>query len=399
MKRILVLCVLICSSYVLYGQELKFKRFNADMSMTDATQYPKKDANGVNCGLIKLGLVIPDAEFEGDIIATEYKNGEWLIYMMNGANWITIKTPQYLPLRYDINPPIESDVTYVMVVEIPPSDSTDYFLEQARRADRRNDRGKFIQYIEKIPKNKVPSDLLEKYNKALSDQAQNDLINNLKRRTNNFTAIPNRETFDQCKAFITKYPQSEYYTKVSNLLRTEGKTFVPGQKSDQQQSRATQGKPTSVASSKNTASNKSISIPSHKKKEKGESLLSVGVGIEPFLFIPDDYDVDIEDCGIEANAVLRIGRPKNLINGLLGVGVSTGSEIESNLHAITELRLNFGEDDGSYYLGIGADISSESCFKIMAGYCKKKFELGIGVRIWGESIDNAAYIGLRWYLF
>ena len=100
------------------AQELKVIDFHADMTMTDAVKFPKKDANGVNCGLIRMGLVIPDAQFEGDIIESEYKDGEWWIYMMKGANWITVKTKRYLPLRYEFES-IQSNVTYVMNVERP----------------------------------------------------------------------------------------------------------------------------------------------------------------------------------------------------------------------------------------------------------------------------------------
>lgn len=461
MKRILVLCVLICSSYVLYGQELKFVRFNADMTMTDAAQYPKKDANGVNCGLIKLGLVIPDAVFEGDIISTEYSNGEWLIYMMKDANWITIKTQHYQPLRHDIQPPIESNVTYVMVVEIPLSDSTDYFLEQARRAYARNNMENFIKYIEKIPIEKVPDDLLEAYENALLDKEKEELINDLKFRTSNFTTIPNKETFELCRTYITKYHErnSEYYKKVSYLLSSQGKQFIPGantsvsgrktssnnsvtkpssQKSTQGQNGRSYSSPSrsssssystssrsshsssSSSSSHNASSHKQdpqeASIKSLAQKEKHEDpFFSVGIGLEPFLFIPEDYeDFDIEECGIAANAVLRIGRPKSFINGMLGIGASTGSEIESNLHALSELRINFGgDDDGNYFLGVGAEIPlsyfsstsgnnetyEELCLKFMAGYRKKKVEFNIGARLWDDSIGGAGYIGFRWFLF
>ena len=405
------------------------------MMMADATQYPKKDANGVNCGLIKLGLVIPDAVFEGDIIATEYKNGEWLIYMMNGANWITIKTPQYLPLRHDINPPIESNVTYVMVVEIPPSDSTDYFLEQARRAYARKNMERLIKCIEKVAKEKVPNDLLEAYNNALLAKEQNELIDTIKRRTNYYKTIPDKETFELCHTFITKYPKSEDYQTISKLMRTEGKQyFVQGQGGNRQRSQAISGTTTYGSSDNNTTSNKRVIKSSSRKSTQGqvddkqrpqkvpissltqkkkhdEPFVSVGIGVEPFLFIPEDGVFDTEEFGIEANAVLRIGRPKNLINGMLGIGASTGSEIEPNLHAVSELRFNFGgNDDDNYFVGLGADIAlssfsstsdnnetdESSCFKVMAGYRKKKFETFLGVRMWDSS---ALCIGLRWYLF
>ena len=118
MKRALLIWAALLVAAVAGAQELKVLEFRADMTMTDAVKYPREDANGVRCGLIRMGLVIPDAQFEGDIIASEYKDGEWWIYMMKGANWITIKTKRYLPLRYEFAA-IQSNVTYVMNIERP----------------------------------------------------------------------------------------------------------------------------------------------------------------------------------------------------------------------------------------------------------------------------------------
>ena len=118
MKKIFIAALTVLLSFGAFAQELKVLEFRADMTMTDAVKYPKEDANGVRCGLIRMGLVIPDAQFEGDIISSEYKDGEWWLYMMKGANWITIKTKRYLPLRHEFAP-IESNVTYVMNIEKP----------------------------------------------------------------------------------------------------------------------------------------------------------------------------------------------------------------------------------------------------------------------------------------
>ena len=86
------------------AQELKVLEFRADMTMTDAVRFPKDDLNGDRGGLIRMGLVIPDASFEGDIITSEYKDGEWWIYMVKESNWITIKSKTHVPLRYEFEP-------------------------------------------------------------------------------------------------------------------------------------------------------------------------------------------------------------------------------------------------------------------------------------------------------
>jgi len=115
----LVLALLMLIGVTLSAQDLKVTEFRADMSMTDAVRFPKTDLNGERCGLIRLGMVLPDATFEGDIISSEYKDGEWWIYMINGANWITILSKDYTPLRYEFEEGILSNVTYVMKVLKP----------------------------------------------------------------------------------------------------------------------------------------------------------------------------------------------------------------------------------------------------------------------------------------
>ncbi|MBR0539597.1 MAG: hypothetical protein IJK36_05150 [Bacteroidales bacterium] len=413
MRKLALLCLTLVCAITMNAQELKIIEFRADLTMTDAAKNPVKDANGVNCGLIKLGLVIPDAEFEGDFLSTEYNNGEWLIYMMNGANWLTVKTKQYLPLRHEFDP-IQSNVTYVMVVEIPASDSTDYFLEQARMAVAANDMAKFIQYIEKVPKTDVPSDLLAIYNNTLAAKAENDLYLSLKQKTYNFTAIPNKDAFNQCRTFITKYPKSEHYATVSNLLRTEGKKFLQGQNGNNQNTSSS-----TKTTSKSSSSSKPVVAPTPRKKAAYGSLLTIGVGADPFLTLPDSSKVDYDTAkfygGIEANVVLRIGRPHNTVNGLLGVGTSVGSFLKPNLHLAPEIRLNFDE---SLFVGLGGEISlltfgktsadnttakaqsTGNSVKIVAGYREERFDLYLTVRILDKTIGGfAGGVGFRWYLF
>ena len=94
--------------------------------MADANQFPKEDYCGNRCGLIKLGLALTpsDVAFEGDIISSENKEGEWWIYMPRGSNWLTIKSKSntYLPLRYEFES-LQSNVTYIMNVEKPSTEA------------------------------------------------------------------------------------------------------------------------------------------------------------------------------------------------------------------------------------------------------------------------------------
>ena len=402
MKRLLMLFVLMSCTAIMLGQELKVLDFHADRMMNDAVKYPKKDANGVSCGLVKLGLVLPEAEFEGDIISTEYNNGEWQIYMMQGANWITIKTQQYLPLRFDFPsdfPYIESNVTYVMVVEIPPSDSTDYFLELANEAVRENDMERLIQYIEKVPQNAVPDSLMVHYNMAMSIKVQNELYNSLKQKTRNFTTIPDRETFNLCSSFMAKYPRSEHFNQVSAFMKVQGLKFLEGQVNNP---------PPQPGGGKNS--------PIQPPMKKKDPFLSIGLGADPFFVFPDSskiaYDTSKIYYGIGADAVLRIGRPQNTINALLGLGASTGSFIKPNLHATAEIRIKVE----TLYLGVGADIvlkdfeftsmfsrtdtrvSANPCLRFMLGLSEGKSDIYLGVR-YMRSLGGAVGLGFKWYLF
>ena len=123
MRHFLSLTLLCLCAMMAVAQELTLKEFRLDPSDTYAAAFPVKDANGDNCGMIRLGLVVPEAQFDGDIISSQYKDGEWLIYMINGANWINIKTPTYIPLRIEFKDhdvqSIKSNNTYVMTVEKP----------------------------------------------------------------------------------------------------------------------------------------------------------------------------------------------------------------------------------------------------------------------------------------
>lgn len=100
------------------AQELNVKEFYQDPTDISAAKYVVNDLNGSPCALIKLGLVIPEVEFEGDLIKSEYKDGEWWLYLIEDSNYLTVKTKKYLPLRYEFEP-LTPKMTYIMLVEVP----------------------------------------------------------------------------------------------------------------------------------------------------------------------------------------------------------------------------------------------------------------------------------------
>lgn len=101
-----------------YSQELKVKDFHQEITDISAVKFKVKDLNGNPCALIKVGLVLQDITFEGDVVKSEYKEGEWWVYLCEGSNYLTIKSGKYLPLRYEFEE-LTGNVTYIMTVEVP----------------------------------------------------------------------------------------------------------------------------------------------------------------------------------------------------------------------------------------------------------------------------------------
>ena len=97
------------------AQELMVTKFSADPSDISAVSHQVLDGNGDPCALVKVGIKAQNPVFEGDIIKTEDKNGEYWVYMVDGARYMNIKSDNYIPLRYDFDP-LAKNTTYIMQV-------------------------------------------------------------------------------------------------------------------------------------------------------------------------------------------------------------------------------------------------------------------------------------------
>lgn len=101
MKRLILFVSLIIFSVTMFSQQLKVvEPLRKDAMSTDAIKYSKTDYSGNKCALIRMGLLLPNAKFEGDVFHSEYKNGEWWIYMTNGAAYIKIFAQLEYPLYF-----------------------------------------------------------------------------------------------------------------------------------------------------------------------------------------------------------------------------------------------------------------------------------------------------------
>ena len=86
------------------AQELMVTKFSAEPSDISAVSHQVLDGNGEPCALVKVGIKAQNPVFEGDIIKTEDKDGEYWVYMVDGARYMNIKSDNYIPLRYDFDP-------------------------------------------------------------------------------------------------------------------------------------------------------------------------------------------------------------------------------------------------------------------------------------------------------
>ena len=93
------LCVLALFFIVqTHAQDIEVKKFEPLEKDQTAVTSPRKDINGNACGLVKVALKEPGAEFEGNVMGdVKFTGNEYLVYMPNGSKRLGIKHPDYLP--------------------------------------------------------------------------------------------------------------------------------------------------------------------------------------------------------------------------------------------------------------------------------------------------------------
>ena len=116
MKQFTVVLFLL-TSLCLAAQDIEVKKFGPNEKDQTAALSPRKDINGVTCGLVKVLLKEPGAEFEGSVMGdVQFTGSEYLVFLPNGTKRLGIKHPDYLPTTIVFadygTKKIESGVTY-----------------------------------------------------------------------------------------------------------------------------------------------------------------------------------------------------------------------------------------------------------------------------------------------
>lgn len=77
---------------ITFAQDIEVKKFEPMMKDQTASLSPRKDINGVMCGLVKVQLKEPRAEFEGNVMGeVQFTGSEYLVYLPNGTKRTGIK--------------------------------------------------------------------------------------------------------------------------------------------------------------------------------------------------------------------------------------------------------------------------------------------------------------------
>ena len=120
-----ILFIIICMFCgTLFAQKLSVESMTLSGNDLSASKYERKDLNGTACALVKVLLPSPDVKFEGNVIEpTDYKTGEYWVYLSSGSKELRIKHPQTQPLHvtfsdYGIKR-VESKATYYLSVLMP----------------------------------------------------------------------------------------------------------------------------------------------------------------------------------------------------------------------------------------------------------------------------------------
>lgn len=118
MKHFLLFSVILLATLNVAAQELQVESMRMDMMDMTAAAYQRKDRNDVPCAIVKVRM--PEgAAFEGSIIGnTEYRTGEYWVYVTAGTKFLRVKHPSAHPLHITFSDygimPLQSKAVYLL---------------------------------------------------------------------------------------------------------------------------------------------------------------------------------------------------------------------------------------------------------------------------------------------
>lgn len=131
MRIHLFVFLFILSILDLHSQQLEVKEFKLDPTDLRARTRPRKDINGDPCALVKIqipvlsNLIVESSTMIGDL---DYTPGEYMLFLADGTQHITLKHPDYEPTEIDFGFRVEGQSTYILKLGIPETNDNNSFV-------------------------------------------------------------------------------------------------------------------------------------------------------------------------------------------------------------------------------------------------------------------------------
>lgn len=123
MRKLIAIILLLLIVGRVEGQDLAVKYFTLVPSDLSVQIQPRKDLNGNNCALVKVGIGLQGVQFEGNIMGEiANKVGEYWVYMPRGCRMLKVKHPNCSPImvtfaNFGIEK-LESNRTYQLTLKV-----------------------------------------------------------------------------------------------------------------------------------------------------------------------------------------------------------------------------------------------------------------------------------------
>ena len=123
MRKLIAIILLLLIVGRVEGQDVAVKYFTLVPSDLSVQIQPRKDLNGKNCALVKVGIGLQGVQFEGNIMGEiANKVGEYWVYMPRGCRMLKVKHPNCSPImvtfaNFGIEK-LESNRTYQLTLKV-----------------------------------------------------------------------------------------------------------------------------------------------------------------------------------------------------------------------------------------------------------------------------------------